>query len=871
MREGRANRSILGRAGAIVFALLPWAAGCTNDVDAPADRIVIVSGNNQAGLPGDVLPEPLVVHVVGPRSRDFLGRRGERPPAPGVEVTFVVEGLAKRMDGWRADAGASELAPHPSLYEDSSCVGPPEGELRVLSDEDGLARVWTKLGRENGDWRIEAVIRPTPAAKPVKEHFRLVVGVRKVEEIREASIGDEVPLRLELREWAGPGAELRPLADREVWYRIVGEPHGTSESAEISNKRDSTTREGIRQGSSVTLGDRPGIYHVLAEVEPKRRAEGEDADGTTGSRSDLPIRGILFRIVAHDVVSTVTQLAIGLVFFLVGVRFLASGLLLLTSHYLHFESGPWTERRVLGYLGGSVIGATFQSWSTVASHLVSFANGGILSARGGFMLLAGASLGATMLPQVLSLHLGFLALPSLAAGWLLLLLPRRRGLEAWGWVLLGAGLVLIAFSSLEEGVKLLGLSERLRAELRLLDINAKLGFFARLRDYSAAAALGLAAGFVLRTSNLVVVVAIAAASERLLVVDTGIALIIGANLGSALRLLVRSSWKRREARRLATLGMLFHVATFFLVTILSMVRVGGRSALLWLVDGSAPGVLLHPTSEDVALHLAMAHTLYNALGGVIVLAWPGPLLAIVDRLLPPRAVTQELKPQHLDDQLIPVPSLALRQVGREVVYLTELSQKTVAEAFDAFRYADPGLADQVVRRGETVVGLQRDIVRYLALVDENPLARRDARTMYILQGAATSLVRVSECAERLHDLTIRRVEEKLESSEETDRELGEVYDLVIGQFENVISLLETRDSRRQENVVKTLERLAKLRSRLETQWRARVEKNAKEGLSAVKVHLQTLVYQEAFDLLFRVASNLADISQRLRIFAGADD
>src|SRR5690606_5302311 len=238
--------------------------------------------------------------------------------------------------------------------------------------------------------------------------------------------------------------------------------------------------------------------------------------------------------------------------------------------------------------------------------------------------------------------------------------------------------------------------------------------------------------------------------------------------------------------------------------------------------------------------------------------------AAVDRLFPARPIATAIKPHRLDDRLIPLPSLALRQATREIVYLTELCQKTVAESFDAFRYGDLGLADQVVRREETIGNLQRDVARYLSLVGENPLSRRDARTLHVLQTAASVLPRIAEAAERLHDLTSRRLEEGIEGSEESDRELSEVYDLVMAQFDNVEILLGKQDPRRQENVMKTVERLAKYRSRLEALLRARIEKNATEEREPVQLYLQALIYYEAFDLLFRTAAHLGEISQSMR-------
>ncbi len=844
---------------------------CDKPSSPDPTRLSMVQGDHQCGAPEVILKLPLEVRVLGPRSRDWLGRRGSRPPVGGGVVTFALESMREREEQLAENSEEDEppAKPDDRLFPTllRTADEKPDDEprdpwrLKVTTDASGLARAWVRLGRKNGDWRVEASVERPDTGKLEKDHFRLVCGVERIDEVREAAVGEKVPIALKLVKWYDGAGNPVPVPDRRVFFRVVGQPYGTAEEATIRNVRARTEADGVRRHSEVTLGDRPGLYYVLAEVE-SAVSEADDPDD--------PVRGILFRIVAMDWYLVVAKLIAGGLLFLIGVRFLANGFLLILGPYLHFESGAWRESRVLGYLGGGLVGAIFQSWSTVASHLVSFANGGLLTARGGLMLLLGASLGATVLPQVLSLELSFLTIPLLTLGLVFFLLPRRKGLNSWGWVFLGGGLVLASWSLLVDGTELLSLSERFKTEVipPSLDYTGPASsYFSLASSFFLVLLVGLASGFLLRTSNLLVILAILLASHQVFDVAMAIPLIIGANFGSALLLLARSSFKTREARRLATTGFVFHLLTTVLVSVLSFVPFQGTSLFLLLVDWLTPGYLFYPVPESAGHHVAMAHTLYNLIGGLIFLAWPRGLLGITNRLIPPRTVTEEIKPHKLDQQLIPVPALALRQATQEVVYLTELSQKSIAESFDSFRYGDLKLADHVVRREETISTIHTELTQYLLLVGENQLSRHDATNLEVLQTTAGALFRIGENAERLRDLTARRIEEKVEGSEDTDRELSEVYDLVIAQFDNTVTLVRRRDPRVEESSIKQMERLSKYRTRLEAYWRQRVEESESEGGTSVAVHLQTLIYQEAFDLLFRVASHLSHASQRMRILA----
>ena len=88
----------------------------------------------------------------------------------------------------------------------------------------------------------------------------------------------------------------------------------------------------------------------------------------------------------------------------------------------------------------------------------------------------------------------------------------------------------------------------------------------------------------------------------------------------------------------------------------------------------------------------------------------------------------------------------------------------------------------------------------------------------------------------------------------------------MAQFTNILSLLKQRDTRTEENAVKMVERLAKFSSKIESQSRQRIEQSQGEG-NPVTIHLQNMVYQEAFQVLFRVAGHLAHIAQSMRILS----
>jgi phosphate:Na+ symporter len=879
----------------LAIACVWSAAGCDRKPPEPDRALEELSPGDQTGLPGEVVE--VKVRALGPPLRNLFGRPGDRDPFAGLTVTFTVEDEKAPPAG--AEDAAAKTAPHPLLFKTREAAESGTGGqvfLPVETDRLGIAAVYVRLGGL-GEWNItsdvlgsDMVDDSLPAKKSVdRRRFRVISGYKGFG--REALVGTTVPVELRVGRLATE-EELKkldlpdrwfPLDDRAIHMNVVGAPPDSKGNDNLGNKRGKP-KNGFRTADLII--DEPGVYSVLAEVippegrrkRPDDAANGAAASGGSGDEEEggspdgspapegeeRPVRGIIIKVVAMDWIHIGLQLGAGLLVFVIGVRLLGSGFLLLTSPYMHLPTGPWAESRFQGYFGGVLSGAVFQSSTLVASHLASLANGGLITARGALALLSGAALGGTILPQLLALDSALLATPLLVIGTLLLVWRRRSTLGSWAWVFLGGGLILTGWTLLDQATAAISLSERFRTEVLLGDVTAEEGYGTYLIRFFTYFALAAMIAFVFRTSNLLVVLAILLTAHRIVLASTALPWILGANLGSEAMVFLLTLRKRREARRLALAALLLQVFGGLGTGILSIIVIGGEPAYLWIVDWVTPGKLL-PLQGHVEIHVAMAHTLHNLAAGVLFAAIPVALLRPTNRLLPAAARLEEVKPHQLDPQLIVAPALALRQTTEEVIYATEICRKTVAEAFDAFRYGDPDLSEQVVRRVEMIGGIHRDVSIFLVHVGENQLTPRDACRMEILQRAAETCMRIAEIAERLRDLALRKVEEQVGSSEEVDKDLNETYDLVVAQFGNILSLLREPDPRTEENATKMVERLAKTSSRVETYWRQRLEQSG-TAESPVAIYLQTMLYQEAFGILFRIAAQLAAVAQRMRLF-----
>jgi len=130
--------------------------------------------------------------------------------------------------------------------------------------------------------------------------------------------------------------------------------------------------------------------------------------------------------------------------------------------------------------------------------------------------------------------------------------------------------------------------------------------------------------------------------------------------------------------------------------------------------------------------------------------------------------------------------------------------------------------------------------------------------------------RIAAYAEDVRQVAARKIDDKIPTSEEVARDLNEVYELVVAQFDNILQLLRKCDLKTEESAVKMVERLAKYSSRIGTDRPQHTAQSSTETLSMAD-HLQVFVYQEAFSLLFQIGSELAHVAERMRLLAPSRD
>ena len=327
-------------------------------------------------------------------------------------------------------------------------------------------------------------------------------------------------------------------------------------------------------------------------------------------------------IASLDITAMTFKFIGGLALFLFGMETMSNALRNLAGERLQSVLARLTTNRITGVATGTVTTALIQSSSVTTVLVVGFVSAGLLSLQQSIGVIFGAEIGTTITAQILAFKITQYALPMIAVGLALALLPLNAQAQHCGRGLLGLGLIFFGMGLMSEAMAPLRnyppfLEMMMQVEHPLVGILLAAGFTALVQSSSA-------------TTGIVITMA----SQGLITLPAGIALLFGANIGTCITALLASIGRSREAVQAATVHILFNSLGVLIWTVLIGVDTMA-SLTTWIspVSEGLQGIAL--LAADTPRQLANAHTLFNVINTLIFIPFVVQFAWMARRLVPP--------------------------------------------------------------------------------------------------------------------------------------------------------------------------------------------------------------------------------------------
>lgn len=426
-----------------------------------------------------------------------------------------------------------------------------------------------------------------------------------------------------------------------------------------------------------------------------------------------------------------------------------------------------TAGPVRACLTGLGVATALQSSSATGLLTVSFAERGLIALAPALALMLGADIGSTLVVQLLSLGGGLLAPALLVAGVPLALASRSGQAREIGGILVGLALMMLSLTLI------VGASEPLRGNAALAAILARLG-----DDPIMAAVIGAALAWLAHSSVATVLLVMSLAGGGVIGPALGIALVIGANVGSGLVPLGLGLQGPAAGRRVLIGNLAF--------------RLIGAVVALAAIDGLAG--LVAWLGADPARQIANAHTGFNVLLALALLPFTGLAASLLARLVTDPETSGDKPLDHLDDGAFERPAVAFGNATREVIRLADLVETMLRDSLAAFSEPDERRRQDISRLDDEIDRRQEALKLYLTRLSRQPLGEDERQRCFDLILFTTNLEHVGDIVDKgLLRLAAKKHRHRLSFSEAGWAEIEALHRRVRDQMRLAVTVFMTGD------------------------------------------------------------------------------
>jgi phosphate:Na+ symporter len=464
------------------------------------------------------------------------------------------------------------------------------------------------------------------------------------------------------------------------------------------------------------------------------------------------------------------DLLAGVALLIWATRMVRTGVVRAFGDKLRNAIGRATASPLKAWATGVGVATAMQSSSATALLVVSFAERGLISLAPALALMLGADIGSTLAVQILAFKPTWLSSILLIVGVPLFTASASSTVRQVGRIVIGIGLMIISLGII------VGASEPLRESPTLVYVLESIS-----GDLGLAFVFGAAIAWLAHSSLAAVLLVIALASSGVIAIPFGVAFVLGANVGSAFIPMGIAFRSVGTARRILVGNLVF--------------RVTGAVALLALMMSVT--IPLGFLGADPSRALANVHTGFNVLLALIFLPLTFVAASVLERLMPdaPAADAASVsRVNHLDEEALDRPAVALGAATREVMRLADTVQLMLQESINTFADGDERRREEIARLDDEVDRLQEEVKLYLTKLTRQPLSDEDGRRCFDLILFTTNLEHAGDIIDKgILRLAARKKRNNLAFSDEGWRELQALHQRVVDQMRLAVTVFVTRD------------------------------------------------------------------------------
>jgi len=513
-----------------------------------------------------------------------------------------------------------------------------------------------------------------------------------------------------------------------------------------------------------------------------------------------------------DILTIIFEIVGGLALFMFGVSLLRETLGKISGKSVVRVLERVSDDPFRGMAAGTAATVMTQSSSITVLTLIGFVNAGMMTFRQSVNVMLGSEIGTTVTAQLVSFDIGGIFWPLVALGFFMRMFSKREKIKLVGTVIFSLGLLFLAMDFMKQGAA---------------PLTTEYPFFRSLiNDYGAIPIIGILIGAfiagVTQSSSATTSLVIAMGAVGVIDIGPGIALVLGANIGTCFLELFAGIGATSPAKRTALAQ--------------TVINVTGVAIFLPILGPFTDLVVL--TSADLTHQIANAHTIFNVIVSFIFIPLVGLTVKLCEKIIPDKE-GEVIGKHFFDDEMLHLPQAALLESEREIIRTAEKTIEMIVLSKNALLTRNLDDARKVIKLEEEVDESCRDTEEFIDKIREEELNHQDAIWRMKLLAILTDIERVGDLASNIGEFVDEKIKTGIIFSKEGIRDLSEMFKLVEETYSTAIQSLKTKNKEKAKIAEKLEDKVDVLERKLKASHAARVQ----EGIcdpQADQIFIETL-------------------------------
>ena len=463
---------------------------------------------------------------------------------------------------------------------------------------------------------------------------------------------------------------------------------------------------------------------------------------------------------------TAMQVFGGLAIFIFGMKLMSDGLHQVAGEKMRSILRMFSANPLVAVASGAAVTCVIQSSSASTVMVIGFVNAGLLSLVQAMGLIFGANIGTTVTAQLVAFDISWVIMPAIIAG-LLMSFVKRQSIADWSETILGFGFLFLGMEFMSNELKTLASLPAFTEAFQTFQCAPVNGYIP-IGSLLGAVLIGLVATMIVQSSSACSGIIIALGASGLLDIYTAVALVMGSNIGTTITAQLAAMTANRVAKQAALAHTLFNVLGVIIISLSFLIVWNGEPAFFTLIDKLS-------LNGDLPRKIANAHTVFNVFTTLILIPFIPLLAYICEKVIP--VSTGKIRYQYLEPHLLDSPPIALTQTAYALRRMLQKAWKMIDCALNMYNHNDEKnqiMVKQLEKREADIDERQKNITDYLSQLMSRKLTKAEAVQIPLLLHCTNDVERIGDHTEIIQSIINKLQTDELKFSIQAEKE----YDLL---------------------------------------------------------------------------------------------